>query len=119
MLTNVEGFISQNSLSSVADGAYGLVDSEYQSLDGRTSATLKEVVVCGSEHAIACDLIVVMPNGDVLFRDFLRMPDNGWRDSYGRRAEELASLLPPELSDMRLCARASRNIAIDNGSVNS
>ena len=86
----------------------------YQSKDGESSATVKEFAL-GGEPPSACDLVVVLPNGDVLFRDFMLLPDGSWRDSYGGRGESLGDLLPQEIFKFRLVSRTASKLRLFAG----
>ncbi|MCX4151008.1 MULTISPECIES: hypothetical protein [Paraburkholderia] len=56
----------------------------------------------GKEHHQACDLLFIDSAGNVRLCDFIRMPDDAWRDSFGARADQLVSLLPDDVSTYRL-----------------
>jgi hypothetical protein len=56
----------------------------------------------GKEYHQACDLLFIDASGNMRLCDFVRMPDDAWRDSFGARADQLISLLPDEVSTYRL-----------------
>jgi hypothetical protein len=121
MLIDTPGFVSMNSLADCPPGRYTIVESIYDSpripaseaalgaLDPLQfldcEAVLSELVPEGRKSAIGADLQLVLGDGTVLFRDFQVVPDGGWRDSYGAKADSLAGLLPPELSNFTLRQR--------------
>ncbi len=96
---------SQESINTVADlplGVYlgrastyefGLAGKLIQAefcLEGRNSVSFVEIMV---QHKVAVGYS---------YRDFLLMPDGYWRDSAGEKAQNVASLFPPELLSARL-----------------
>lgn len=115
MFTTINGFESINKLTDFQNGKYREVSSMYQSGDGTTTAILKEFAFDQIPFASACELVVVLPDQNVLFRDFMLLPDGSWRDSYGGRRDSLAELLPPELFDLRLVSRNDGLLELRDG----
>lgn len=97
-------FDSVNRLEDLADGTYQAVCSVYRRSGDARTLVLSEYRLRGESGPAACDL-VVLEGPDVYLRDFLRMPDRTWRDSYGRRGTNLADLLPDEMSAYSLITR--------------
>jgi hypothetical protein len=106
MVIDFPGFASMNRLSDFPRGRYTVVESIYDSARFPDhQAILSELVPAGGNAVIGADLQLLLDDGTVLFRDFQRLPDGGWRDSYGAKAGSLDGLLPPELSDFTLRQR--------------
>lgn len=95
---------SLNGLSQLPDGIYEAVCSVFRQRGTTRLLVLTKYRLRGGAECSACDL-VVLEGESVLFRDFQRMPDQSWRDSYGRRAAELQELLPPEMMTAELIRR--------------
>jgi len=55
-----------------------------------------------AEQPTFCDLLVRGSNGRVWVRDFLKLPDLNWRDSDGRCAPDVWSLMPEAIRDLPL-----------------
>lgn len=117
MITDIDGFASENGISQLADGTYRLVETTYSGVDTGSTAILKEIEVLATMELVACDLLVVLPGGGVLFRDFMKVPNGDWRDSYGRCADSLGDLLPPELSDFRKVTSGVVVVEISNNTI--
>ena len=115
MLTEIPGFSSKNSLVDVAAGSYELVETSYGGVASGTSAVIKELISIGRAEVVACDLIVVLADGTVLFRDFVKLRNGDWRDSYGRCADDLGELMPPELSELRKVESATYHSELKDG----
>ena len=98
MIKDIPGFVSHNSLESLSNGAYEVSETTYTSATSPTSATFCSLANFGAGDILACDLLVVLEDGSVLFRDFLQLEDGRWRDSNGLIDHQLSDLLPPELS---------------------
>lgn len=117
MLTEIYGLKTENELLGVDGGLYELIESDYWDDGCNTLAKTIELQREGTGNTVACDLIVRLSNGDVLFRDFMKMPDGSWRDSYGRIADMLFDLLPIEIADFTLSRRSTRTIKLVGGEI--
>lgn len=118
MIKDIPGFVSHNSLLSINDGKYEVAETTYTSGISPMSATFISIANFGAGEILACDLLVVLPDGSVLFRDFLRLEDGRWRDSNGLIDNQLSDLLPSELSSFRQDGpTVIARIAIKGGSV--
>ena len=98
MIKDIPGFVSHNSLLSLSSGRYEISETTHRSATSPLSATFCEIANVGSGEILACDLLVVLKDGSVLFRDFLRLDDGRWRDINGLIDHQLSDLLPIELS---------------------
>ena len=95
-------FGSQNKESDLVPGIYTCTCFTYVStIDALKSMVFKYTRVPNAA-VVACDLLIIDALGDCYFRDFMLMPDETWRDSYGGRGLSLASLLPPEIYKQEL-----------------
>lgn len=112
MFTEINGFESLNSVNNLLKGNYQEITSLYQNEDGSSTAILKEFSHEDTQVTTVCDLIIVLPNNDILFRDFMLIADGTWRDSYGGRATTIDELLPGELMDMRLVSRKNSKFTL-------
>lgn len=118
MIKDIPGFVSHNSLISLPDGTYEVSETTYTSATSPTSATFCALANFGAGEILACDLIVVLEDGSVLFRDFLQLEDGRWRDSNGMIDHQLSDLLPPELSAFRQDgSTVISQVSIENGVV--
>lgn len=94
MFTSIGDFVSLNKIEHLSDGTYHECCSRYQNKAGTVTTVVREFTKDGDAAPSACDLIIVLADVSILFRDYLCMPDGSWRNSYGCRAEKLASLFP-------------------------
>lgn len=116
MIKHIPGFTSANRSSELESGPYVVGEQVYRSEDGSTTATLTEVCSLHSSIPCAADLLVVLSDGSVLFRDFMQLADGSWRDSNGLVSEELRDLLPPELGQFtRSGPRVRRSLTVESG----
>jgi hypothetical protein len=106
MFSRISGFESVNVPDESFSGDYINMQSHYASANGFMSAVMSEYLKEGSSTSSVIELVVVLPNSDVLYRDFLLLPDLTWRDSYGGIENEIEELLPSELFDLRLVSRS-------------
>lgn len=98
-------FKTQNSKSDLSPGLYECDCLVYQSPHDELKAFIFEYALFGSDFVSACDLLIVDAQESMFFRDFMRMPDRTWRDSYGARADALPALFPPEVLGYKLIQR--------------
>lgn len=108
MIKSVPGFRSVNSVRMLHDGLYDVSEIQFVSPSSGLQATVSEISRVDSAELCACDLIVVLPNSAVLFRDFCKLANGTWRDSNGLVDDSLALLLPPELSDSQQTGGVSK-----------
>lgn len=97
MIKSVPGFQSVNNLGMLRDGLYDVSEIEFFSSDTGAQATVVEITHADTAELCACDLIIVLSNQAVLFRDFCKIGHKTWRDSNGLVDDSLELLLPPEL----------------------
>lgn len=90
-------FESLNKPEHLPPGEYAACCSIYEGGDPRIRILFFEYSPTGTESPVAADLVVLRNDGSVSMRDFMQLPDNSWRDSYGLRSDEMASLLPVEI----------------------
>ena len=89
---------SINKTTELPDGLYLPESSIFvDSVASTTYAMFTLYRFVGTDKDMACDLVFVLSDGALLARDFLRLSDGSWRDSYGLTAAFLPDLLPPEL----------------------
>lgn len=101
---------SMNSISLDVDRIYELAVSVYFSSCGERRALLAELRDLDSNRVLGCDLVVREPDGRIVARDFLLMPDRQWRDSVGRRNNKLSHLFPIDLESFTLSTRTAEQI---------
>lgn len=102
MIVDIPNFESCNKVDHLPDGTYVQLLRTYINYHRTLSASLYEYrLVDLPAIALAYDLVVVLENGDVLFRDFAQLADGDWRDSYGRRAPDIEMLFPEEMANFR------------------
>jgi hypothetical protein len=95
-------FSSINEPGQLRRGTYRAQAEFFAGASTEPKLTLVSYTHWDDDEACAVDLIGIEPDGSVRIRDFLWMPDRGWRDSMGTRANHLSELLPPELQHLIL-----------------
>jgi hypothetical protein len=93
---------SVNDPDQLPRGEYDATCLVWSSPDGGERLMEYRYTPVGQERPKACDLLFIDASGNMRFCDFLRMPDDAWRDSFGARADQLTSLLPDAVSTYRL-----------------
>jgi hypothetical protein len=103
---NYTDFTSLNKLSELPAGEYLGSCSVYLSPQIQAKIIVLEYGLAGAVVVVSVvDLLIVDESGSVFFRDFIRMADLTWRDSYGLRRDSLGELLPPEILSFALFER--------------
>ena len=95
-------FDSQNKVSDLVPGVYACTCFTYVSTTDALKSMLFKYTKEPGVAVVACDLLIIDAVGKSYFRDFMLMPDDTWRDSYGGRGPSLESLLPPEICKQEL-----------------
>jgi hypothetical protein len=90
-------FEGGNCASHIPDGPYRGLCTFSKAPGEDFNVAFVEYTLEGRDQPTVVDLLLIDPRGDRFFRDFIRMPDRSWRDSYGARNDELNALLPPEI----------------------
>jgi len=88
---------SCNQVDHLSPGTYEATAFVYFDQDAQKKVIFSEYKRETDEEPSACDLVVIEKDGVVLMRDFLKMDDYMWRDSFGQRAINLISLIPDGL----------------------
>lgn len=101
MIKSMPGFQSVNTVQMLGNGAYEISEIEFVSPASDSRATMVEICDVAQAELRGCDLIIVLKNSSVLFRDFGKMENGTWRDSNGLVGDSLAALLPAELADFQ------------------
>ena len=95
-------FESQNKISDLSPGVYSCICFAYTSPTDDVKSMVFKYFFEPGKTCVACDLLIIDAIGNTYFRDFMLMPDDTWRDSYGGRGPSLESLLPPEIYKQKL-----------------
>lgn len=96
---------TKNTKQQLQSGTYEGTCSLYVDLETKINCLLMEYGIKASDIVSAAEIIITNAQGEHFFRDFMKMPDDSWRDSYGKRADTLAELLPPEIMSFHLVER--------------
>lgn len=99
MFVQFENFVSVNSLKNISRGTYCAQNEVFLCSD--FSASLFLYTLEGEAAPCSADLLYVDASGRVFFRDYVRLPDSDWRDSFGERAADIREMLPSELLGRR------------------
>jgi hypothetical protein len=83
---------SVNDPDQLPRGEYDATCLVWSSPDGEERLMEYRYTPIGQEHPKACDLLLIDASENMRLCDFLRMPDDAWRDSFGARADQLTSL---------------------------
>jgi hypothetical protein len=94
-----------NGIGDLQTGDYIPVCSTYENHEIARRVLFFEYSLVGDTSPSACDLVIIEPKGEVLMRDFVRLPDRSWRDSNGQRSDNLAEMLPSEIFEYKLVTR--------------
>ena len=98
-------FMGMNQPQDLPDGRYAGVCSFSKARDFDFNAAFVEYTLDGEELPRVVDLLLIDQAGERYFRDFVRLKDRSWRDSYGGRSDDLDDLLPPEILDFLVLER--------------
>ena len=98
---------SFNSGDQLEIGKYEAMVSVYVDYKKRRKMVYSEFIKDGETMPSAIDLAVIEDNGEIFMRDFLKLPDRSWRDSSGKRSDNITELLPSEIFDFPLVSRES------------
>lgn len=93
---------SVNNPSQLPNGEYRASCLTWSAPDGRSRMLEYRYARVGAGFEEARDLLFIDAAGTLRLCDFVRMPDRAWRDSFGARADDLAALLPAEMSEYQL-----------------
>jgi len=93
-------FDSVNSTADLPAGQYSVKASTYAEVGTSTRVLMLAYEFAYSAEVLAYDMLIYLPGGAVLARDFVWMKDRSWRDSDGRKSQDLPPLLPTELKDL-------------------
>lgn len=91
-----------NQTSVMRPGEYRGVSKVYAPDSGGASAVLVEWGLSAEDEITAAEVLVHAPNGDLYYRNFLKMSDGLWRDSFGEKQVALGELLPAEILTFKL-----------------
>lgn len=98
MNTSPEGV---NQKSDLAVGVYRATATVYLSPDRTHKAVLAEFGLEAEGHITFAELLIHAPEGGLFYRNFLKLPDGLWRDSFGEKRPNLGELLPAEILSFR------------------
>ncbi len=92
----------QNQKGVMRPGEYRGMSKVYTSSMDGTSVVLVEWGLRTEDEVTAAELLVHVPDGSLYYRNFLKMPDGMWRDSFGEKRLSLGELLPAEILTFKL-----------------
>jgi hypothetical protein len=83
-------------------GEYRGVSKVYAPESGDASVVLVEWGMSTEDEITAAELLINAPDGGLYYRNFIKMPDGLWRDSFGEMRLSLGELLPAEILTFKL-----------------
>jgi hypothetical protein len=83
-------------------GEYRGTSKIYAPDSGAASAVLVEWGLSTEDEVTAAEVLIHAPDGGLYYRNFLKMPDGLWRDSFGEKRVALGALLPAEILTFKL-----------------
>lgn len=101
-----------NAMSMLWPGEYHGTAKTYVGQVDEFSFTLLEWAKAGSAEIVCAEWLAVAPNGDMLYCDYLKLPDGRWRDSDGKTSQDLNSLLPGDFEGLVLVEEISAGTEI-------
>lgn len=96
---------TKNTKEQLPPGIYEGTCSLYTDAKTKIHCLLMEYGIKASDTVTVAEIIITNEQEEHFFRDFMKMPDDSWRDSYGRRADTLVELLPQEIMSFNLVER--------------
>lgn len=96
---------TKNTKNQLKAGTYKGICTLYSEPDTQTKLFLFEYGLKEKDDITAAEVLIADEKGDLFFRDFMQLPDDSWRDSYGKKAYTLGELIPTEILHFALIER--------------
>lgn len=96
---------TKNTKNQLKAGTYKGICTLYSDPDTQTKLFLFEYGLKEKDDITVAEVLIADEKGDLFFRDFMQLPDDLWRDSYGKKADTLGELLPAEVLHFVLIER--------------
>lgn len=96
---------TKNKKNQLKAGIYQGNCTLYSEQETQTKLFLFEYGLKAKDDITVAEVLIADENGDLFFRDFMQLPDDSWRDSYGKKADTLGELLPAEVLHFELIER--------------
>jgi hypothetical protein len=97
-----ESPIGLNQKASLPPGLYRGTATVYASSETVASAVLAEFGPATGSEVTAVELLIHGLDGGLYYRNYLKLPDGMWRDSFGEKQFSLGELLPAEILEFKV-----------------
>lgn len=97
-----ENPIGVNQKSTLPPGIYRGMATVYAPTALAASAVMAEFGPAASNEVTVVELLIHGPDGGIYYRNFQKLQDGMWRDSFGEKSLSLGEMLPAEILDFKI-----------------